>query len=65
MKFLKKRIIWTYGELGILKICMISCGALLGIYFQSALAGFFNPLLAVFVITGILCTLLYIGKTKP
>ena len=52
MKLLRN---WTFKfwEIGLIKVCLISLGLILGIYFYDALAGLLWLWWTLFIITGI------------
>jgi hypothetical protein len=64
MKFLKRRTIWSNGELGLIKTSMASLGIVLGLYFSRYLEDFVGIFLAIFIVSAILTTLLWAGKMQ-
>jgi hypothetical protein len=51
MSFLKKSTSWTNAELGLIKICVLSAGCMIGLYFHSYLEKYFSTFLIIFLIT--------------
>jgi hypothetical protein len=64
MNFLKRKTTWSYLELGIIKVCLLSEGILAGIY----LTGFFSAhqtvLWIIFSLGLSLSLVLWLGKLK-
>jgi hypothetical protein len=64
MKFLQAKTTWTNAEFGLFKICVISYGMLIGIYFHTFLENWVFPLWIILSITGTATLLLWIKKMK-
>jgi hypothetical protein len=64
MNFLKLKTSWSTAELGLLKLCLISLGIVLGIFFYEFLKAQILLFFIVFIITAIYGLFLWIKKAK-
>lgn len=51
MSFLKKRTSWTNAEIGLIKICVLSAGCMIGLFFHDWLEKYLAAFLIIFLIT--------------
>ncbi len=64
MNFLKTKTSWSNIELGIFKICVLSAGIILGMYFFEYLKKYTLQISGVLLFTSIITVYLWIKKMK-
>ncbi len=64
MNFLKIKTSWSNIELGILKICLVSIGIILGVYFHEVLKDYLLLFGILYFTTGIVTGYLWIKRIK-
>ena len=64
MNFLKIKTSWSNFEIGFLKLCIMSMGIIIGIYFYEYLKNYLVVFGTIFVITGIWAFYSWIKKMK-
>lgn len=64
MNFLKIKTSWSNIELGLIKICVLSAGIILGTYFHVYLKNHLQLLGMVFLVTAVWTIYLWVKKVK-
>jgi hypothetical protein len=64
MNFLKKQTTWSNTELGFLKICLISLGVILGVFYHSFLSDYLLFFFGAYLFIGVWAFYRWIQKMK-
>lgn len=64
MNFLSKKTSWSNIELGLMKICLICFGIVVGLYFFQSLKEYFLEFVGAFAITCVIVLYLWIKKSR-
>lgn len=64
MNFLKTKTAWTYLELGIIKICLVSAGVAIGSYFHEYLLPYLFYFLGLYIALAFVIVPIWIRKEK-